>query len=136
VEQATVTKGVLIRGEITGTDPLYVDGTIEGSIDIPGERVTIGRDGHVTAARDHAGPCITAREIVIMGTVTGSVFASDRVDLRAHATLAGDVSTARISIEDGAYFRGGIDIRREDKAAAPSVAESPRKVPVAEVIGV
>lgn len=117
-EQGTITKGIVVRGEITGTDPLYVDGRVEGAIDVPGERVTIGRNGQVAAAKDQAGPCITAREIVIMGSVTGSVFAEDRVDLQAHATLAGDVNTTRVSIEDGAYFRGGIDIRREAKPPA------------------
>jgi cytoskeletal protein CcmA (bactofilin family) len=139
VEQATITKGIVVRGVISGTDPLYVDGTVEGSIHIPGERVIIGRNGHVTAAKDPVGPCIAAGEIVIMGVVTGSILAGDRVDLKAHATLAGDVSTARVSIEDGAYFRGGIDIRRDDKPAgappapASAAASSPEAQPAEAV---
>ena len=118
--QSIIAKGLVVRGDISGTDPLHVEGTVEGTIDIPGERVTIGRNGQVIVAKNHTGPCITAREIVILGTVTGSISASDRVELRAQATLAGDVSTGRVSIEDGAYFRGGIDIRRVDKAAGNS----------------
>lgn len=135
-DQATITKAIVVRGEITGSNPLYIDGTVEGKIHIPGERVTIGRHGHVLAAKDHAEPCITAREIVIMGSVTGSVFATDRVDIRAQATLTGNVSTARVSIEDGAYFRGGIDIRRDDKPPAAPAAESTQEVQPAEVVEV
>jgi cytoskeletal protein CcmA (bactofilin family) len=125
-DQTSLNKGIVIRGQISGTDPLFIDCTVEGTIDIPGERVTIGPNGHVIAVNGTAqGPCISAREIVIMGSVTGTVCATDRVDIRAQASLAGDVSTARVSIEDGAYFRGGIDIRRGDKPAVPSALESP-----------
>ncbi|HEY3705291.1 MAG TPA: polymer-forming cytoskeletal protein [Terracidiphilus sp.] len=136
VDQATIAKGIVVRGDITGTDPLHVDGTVEGTIHIPGERVTIGHDGNVVAAKDHPGPCITAREIVIMGSVTGSIVASDRVDLRAHATLAGDVSTARVSIEDGAYFRGGIDIRRDDAPVAVQTPDIPQEIEPADPVHV
>ncbi|UWZ84680.1 bactofilin family protein [Occallatibacter riparius] len=124
-DQTSLNKGIVVKGHISGTDPLFIDCTVEGTISIPGERVTIGKNGHVIAAKSgEPGPCITAREIVILGSVTGSVFASDRVDLRAQASLAGDVSTARVSIEDGAYFRGGIDIRRDQKPAQPATAEA------------
>jgi cytoskeletal protein CcmA (bactofilin family) len=69
---------------------------------------------------------------VILGSVTGSVFATDRVDIRAQASLAGDVSTARVSIEDGAYFRGGIDIRRDEKPAEAVAAADPAADPATE----
>jgi cytoskeletal protein CcmA (bactofilin family) len=125
-DQTSLNKGIVIRGQISGTDPLFIDCTVEGTVDIPGERVTIGRNGHVIAVDGTgAGPCISAREIVIMGSVSGSVFATERVDIRGQASLAGDVSTTRVSIEDGAYFRGGIDIRRGDKPAVPSAVEFP-----------
>jgi len=118
-DQTSLNKGIVVKGQISGADPLFIDCTVEGTIHIPGERVTIGKNGHVIAVKGaEPGPCITAREIVILGSVTGSVFATDRVDIRAQASLAGDVSTARVSIEDGAYFRGGIDIRREAEAPA------------------
>ena len=125
-DQTSLNKGIVVKGHISGADPLFIDCTVEGTIYIPGERVTIGKNGHVIAAKSaEPGPCITAREIVILGSVTGSVFAADRVDLRAQASLAGDVSTARVSIEDGAYFRGGIDIRRDQKPAQAPAAEEP-----------
>jgi cytoskeletal protein CcmA (bactofilin family) len=130
-DQTSLNKGIVVKGHISGTDPLFIDCTVEGTIHIPGERVTIGKNGHVIAAEGAGpGPCVTAREIVILGSVTGSVFATDRVDIRAQASLSGDVSTARVSIEDGAYFRGGIDIRRDEKPAeAPEVKGPATEIP-------
>ncbi|HEV2133052.1 MAG TPA: polymer-forming cytoskeletal protein [Terracidiphilus sp.] len=130
-EQATIGKGLYVKGEITGTESLFIDGKIEGSINLPGNRVTVGRNGQVTAN-------VTAREVVILGKIRGNVSASDRVDIRAEGSLAGDVAAARISIEDGAYFKGGIDIRKPDAKSeapkpvsavpAPSQAAEPAKV--------
>ena len=118
-DQATIGKGLYVKGEITGSESLYIDGKIEGSINLPGNRVTVGRNGQVTAN-------VTAREVVILGKIRGNVNASDRVDIRAEGSLAGDVAAARISIEDGAYFKGGIDIRKPD---AKSEASKPVAVP-------
>ena len=120
-EQATIGKSLFIKGEITGSESLFVDGKVEGSITLPGNRVTVGRNGQVAAN-------ITAREIVVLGKVRGNVAASDRVDIRAEGALTGDVAAARISIEDGAFFKGGIDIRKPEaklagSAAAPAVPE-------------
>ena len=106
-EQATLGKGLFIKGEITGTESLYIDGKVEGAINLPGNRLTIGRNGQVSAN-------ITAREVVVLGKVKGNVSATDRVDIRAEGSLNGDVSAARISIEDGAFFKGGIDIRKPE----------------------
>jgi cytoskeletal protein CcmA (bactofilin family) len=113
-EQATIGKGLIVKGEIGGSESLFIDGKVEGSINLPGNRVTVGRNGQVAAS-------ISAREIVVLGKVRGNVSASDRVDIRAEGSLTGDVSAARISIEDGAFFKGGIDIRKAD-AAKPGVA--------------
>jgi len=106
-EQATIGKGLFVKGEITGSESLFIDGKVEGSINLPGNRVTVGRNGQVAAS-------ITAREIVVLGKVRGNVSATDRVDIRAEGSLSGDVSAARISIEDGAFFKGGIDIRKPE----------------------
>jgi cytoskeletal protein CcmA (bactofilin family) len=106
-DQAVISKGLFVKGEISGTESLYIDGKVEGSISLPGNRVTIGRNGQV-------GANVTAREVVVMGKVRGNVSATDRVDIRAEGALSGDVSAARISIEDGAFFKGGIDIRKPD----------------------
>ena len=104
-DQATIGKSLVIKGEVTGSESLYIDGRVEGSINLSGNRVTIGRNGVVAAN-------INAREIVVLGKVRGNLTASDRVDIRSDGSLTGDVVAARISIEDGAFFKGGIDIRK------------------------
>jgi len=104
-DQATIGKSLVIKGEVTGSESLYIDGRVEGSINLSGNRVTVGRNGVVAAN-------INAREIVVLGKVRGNLTASDRVDIRSDGSLTGDVIASRISIEDGAFFKGGIDIRK------------------------
>jgi cytoskeletal protein CcmA (bactofilin family) len=120
-DQATIGKSLVIKGEVTGSESLYIDGRVEGSINLAGNRVTVGRNGVVAAN-------INAREIVVLGKVRGNLTASDRVDIRSDGSLTGDVVAARISIEDGAFFKGGIDIRKGgqkpngEEVKAPSTA--------------
>jgi cytoskeletal protein CcmA (bactofilin family) len=109
-DQATIGKSLVIKGEVTGSESLYIDGRVEGSINLAGNRVTVGRNGVVSAN-------INAREIVVLGKVRGNLTASDRVDIRSDGSLTGDVVAARISIEDGAFFKGGIDIRKAGQKA-------------------
>jgi cytoskeletal protein CcmA (bactofilin family) len=109
-DQATIGKSLVIKGEVTGSESLYIDGRVEGSINLSGNRVTVGRNGVVSAN-------INAREIVVLGKVRGNLTASDRVDIRSDGSLTGDVVAARISIEDGAFFMGGIDIRKAGQKA-------------------
>lgn len=112
-DQSVIGKGLFLKGEITGSDSLFIDGRVEGAINLPGSRVTLGRNGQV-------GANISAREVVVSGKIRGNVTATDRIDIRAEGALHGDVTAARISIEDGAYFKGGIDIRKpEPKEARP-----------------
>ena len=115
---ATIGKSLVIKGEVTGSESLYIDGRVEGSINLAGNRVTVGRNGVVAAN-------ITAREIVVLGKVRGNLTASDRVDIRSDGSLTGDVVAARISIEDGAFFKGGIDIRKAGQAGKPNGEERP-----------
>jgi len=124
-DQATISKGLSIKGEITGTESLYIDGKVEGSVSLAGNRVTVGRNGQVAAN-------VTAREVVILGKIRGNVTASDRVDIRAEGALSGDVTAARISIEDGAYFKGGIDIRKAEVAKPVAAASANSAAPAAE----
>ena len=125
-EQATIGKSLIVKGEVSGSESLYIDGKVEGAINLPGNRVTIGRNGQVAAN-------IMAREIVVLGKVRGNCHASDRVDIRSEGSLTGDVIAARISIEDGAFFKGGIDIRKpgageaKPAAAAPVATATPEK---------
>ena len=102
-EPATIGKSLQIKGEVIGSESLYIDGNVEGAISLPDSRVTISRDAQVSAN-------ITAREVIVFGKVIGNINASDRVDIRSEGSLTGDVTAQRISIGDGAFFKGGIDI--------------------------
>jgi cytoskeletal protein CcmA (bactofilin family) len=104
IEQATIGRSLVIKGEVSGTESLYIDGRIEGKISLPENRVTIGRNGVVQAN-------INAREVVVMGKVTGNIECGDRIDIRSEGSVTGDVSTMRISVEDGAVLKGGIQVR-------------------------
>jgi cytoskeletal protein CcmA (bactofilin family) len=114
IEQATIGRTLVIKGEVSGSESLYIDGRIEGSITFKDHRVTVGRNGVVQAN-------IAAREVVIMGKVTGNVECSDRVDIRSEGTLNGDVVSARISVEDGAQLRGSVQLtpaeQKQDKSS-------------------
>jgi len=125
-EQATIGKSLVIKGEVTGSESLYIDGRVEGTINLPGNRVTVGRNGQVQAN-------INAKEVVVLGKVKGNVTASDRVDIRNEGSLGGDVICQRISIEDGAWFKGSIDIRKPGQKEmngaakeATSISDAPR----------
>jgi cytoskeletal protein CcmA (bactofilin family) len=103
-------KSVHIKGELTGSEDLYLDGEIEGTIDLRDHSLIIGPNGRIKAG-------IVARDLVVHGKVEGSVAATGRVELRKSCTLVGDVSTQRIVIEDGAFFKGAIDIKEKEEKA-------------------
>src|ERR1700675_4340370 len=104
VEQATIGRSVVIKGEVSGTESLYVDGPIEGTVNFAEHRVTIGRNGSVAAN-------ISAREVVILGKVQGNIQCSDRLDIRSEGALTGNVVTQRITVEDGAVLKGSVQVR-------------------------
>jgi cytoskeletal protein CcmA (bactofilin family) len=104
-DPATIGQSLRIKGEVIGSESLYIDGKVEGSINLLDCRVTVGRHAQVLAD-------ITAREVVVLGTVHGNVNASDRVDIRSEGSLTGDVTTGRITIGDGAFFKGRIEISK------------------------
>ena len=111
---ASIGKSVTIKGQIFSREDLIVDGEIEGAIELNEHRLTVGPNGRVRAG-------IKAREIVVLGTIDGNVEALDKIDIRKDAKLVGDIKTARIIIEDGAYFKGSIDIVKNEtpKSVAP-----------------
>jgi cytoskeletal protein CcmA (bactofilin family) len=113
VEQATIGRSVVIKGEVSGNESLYIDGRIEGTVNFAEHRVTIGRNGSVAAN-------ISAREVVILGKVQGNIQCSDRLDIRSEGALTGDVVTQRISVEDGAILKGSVQVRavehKQDKS--------------------
>jgi cytoskeletal protein CcmA (bactofilin family) len=127
---ASIGKSVTIKGQIFSREDLIVDGEIDGAIELNDHRLTVGPNGRVRAG-------IKAREIVVLGSIEGNVEALDKIDIRKDAKLVGDIKTARIVIEDGAYFKGSIDIVKVDtpKAqqprpqAAAASAPQPAAVP-------
>ena len=106
-EVATIGKSVVVKGELSGSEDLIVDGEVEGSITLRGQSLTVGPNGRVRAH-------IEARNVIVHGRVDGDIHATERVELRKSASLTGDIATARISIEDGAFFKGGIDIQKPE----------------------
>jgi len=107
-----------VKGEVHSREELYIDGDVQGSIELQ-HRLTIGPNGKVRAT-------VKAREVVVHGTIQGNVQASEKIILREKASLVGDIKTAGIVIEDGAYFKGSIDITRMEsgqKAAPKPVVE-------------
>jgi cytoskeletal protein CcmA (bactofilin family) len=129
---ASIGKSVTIKGQIFSREDLIVDGEIEGAIELNEHRLTVGPNGRVRAG-------VKAREIVVLGTIDGNVEALDKIDIRKDAKLVGDIKTARIIIEDGAYFNGSIDIVKNEtpkptaprpQAAAAGSSTSPQPAPV------
>lgn len=122
---ATIGKAVMIKGQIFSREDLVIDGEVEGTVEAQDHRVTVGPNGKVQAS-------VRAREIVVLGSIHGNVEAADKIDIRKDARLIGDIKTARIVIEDGAYFKGSIDIVKETKRDKPKEAPvSPQQVQVA-----
>lgn len=110
---AVIGKSLVIKGEIGGSESIYVDGRVEGMINLPGHSVIVGANGEVNAA-------ISALEVVVQGKLIGDVQASDRLEVRKEGSLTGDVIAERVSLADGAFFKGKIDIRRPGQDAEAS----------------
>ena len=132
----SIGKSVKVVGQIYSKEDLYVDGTVEGTLEASEHKITIGPHGTIQAG-------IKAREVLVLGTIQGNVEAFERLEIRKDAKLMGDIRTARIVIEDGAYFKGSIDIIKPEPvkasakpaaaAAAPAPpAPTPVAAPVAE----
>jgi cytoskeletal protein CcmA (bactofilin family) len=117
MEQATIGRSVVIKGDISGAESLYIDGRVEGTINFTDSRVTIGRNAVIVAN-------VTAKEVVVMGTVTGNIHCTDRLDIRSEGTVTGDVVTPRVCIEDGALVKGSVEVRTEKKQAAQTQAHN------------
>ncbi len=120
--QAHIGKSVIVKGEISGNEDLYVDGEVRGGIELRDHSLTVGPNGKVEAN-------VNAREIVVYGTLTGNVHASEKIEIRKTGSLLGDLTTARIIIEDGAYFKGSIDILKpgqKGEGPKPLVSAAPK----------
>jgi cytoskeletal protein CcmA (bactofilin family) len=117
---ACVSQGIKIKGEVVGTEDLFIDGTIEGKVTIANSSVTVGPNGKVKAE-------ITAREVVLRGVAEGKFTADERIQIWHTARVEGDLKSQRISIEDGAELHGKVEAGKVSKAAANDAAASNKK---------
>lgn len=129
VDFAHIGKSVCIKGELSGSEDIYLDGEVEGSIQLSGNSLTVGPNGRVRAN-------VSARNVIVSGLLTGNIQASERTEFRKSATVSGDVQTRRIAIEDGAFFQGKLEILPENKSAASATTvASSITVPAASTAG-
>ena len=96
-------KSVTIRGELSGTEDLYLDGAFDGTVNLPESRLTVGPNALIAAE-------LHVRDLVVFGTIEGNVFASGRIELRQTAVLTGDLTAGRLSIEESATIRGRVEL--------------------------
>jgi cytoskeletal protein CcmA (bactofilin family) len=122
---ASIGKSVQIRGEVKGSEDLVIDGLVEGTITLSESRLTVGPNAHV-----HAD--VSARDIVVLGTLKGNIDASGRVELRSGANLIGDIRAARLSIEENAAFSGKVDLVQGTASGAPDPAKGTSQTPSAK----
>lgn len=126
---ASIGKSVEIRGEVKGSEDLVVDGTIEGAITLSESRLTIGPNAHVQAN-------VSARDVILLGTLIGDINASGKVELRAGSNLKGDIHASRISIEENAVLLGKVDLTGAERpVASPSTSSTHSKPPSPALFG-
>jgi cytoskeletal protein CcmA (bactofilin family) len=113
---AALGKNVTVKGQIVAREDLTIDGEVEGTVECHEHRLTIGPNARVQSN-------LKAREIVIHGSIQGNVEAADKIDIKKEAKLVGDIKTSRIVIEDGAYFKGSIDISKTAPVKSPTQSQ-------------
>jgi cytoskeletal protein CcmA (bactofilin family) len=105
-EMTRISKSIVIKGELSCSEDLYIDGQLEGTIDPKGNRLSIGPNARVKAN-------VSARAVIVQGKLEGTIHASERVDLKQSAVVVGDITTQRISIEEGAHLKGSVNLQRK-----------------------
>ena len=110
-DMVNIGKSVVIKGELSGSEDLTIEGHVEGRIDLKGNVLTIGPNGKIKAE-------VFAKAVVVLGEVTGNVTASEKVDIRDNGSVDGDIASPRVAIAEGAHFRGSVDMQRAGAAAA------------------
>ena len=107
-----------MKGEISGNEDLHIDGSVEGLIQLEDRKLTVGASAKLTAD-------VVAREVVVYGSVKGNLRARDRIEIKKDGSVVGDLTTARIMIEDGAYFKGSIEIDRTGASSSDNDLDKP-----------
>ena len=124
-ERATIGSSITVRGDVSGDEDLLIQGRVEGSVDLKQQSVTVGREGRVKAN-------ITGRVVIVEGEVEGDLHADEQVVLRSTARVQGDITASRVVLEDGARFRGGVDMgepAEQSKKAGGTTGSETRKGP-------
>jgi len=112
-EFAHIGRSVTVKGELSGSEDLFIDGQVEGTIELKGNSLTIGPNGQVKAN-------VNAKDVVVQGKLEGNIQASQRAELKKSAVAVGDISTQRVAIEEGAYFKGKIEVQKDGQAVTKS----------------
>jgi cytoskeletal protein CcmA (bactofilin family) len=115
-------KSVVIKGELSGSEDLTIEGHVEGRIDLKDNVLTIGPNGKIKAE-------VFAKSVVVLGEVTGNVTASEKVDIRDNGSVDGDIASPRVAIAEGAHFRGSVDMQRKGAATQPAAKPAAAAVP-------
>ena len=110
--QTILGQSIVLHGEMSGKEDLLIEGHLEGTINLPEHSVTVGSHGDVKAE-------VHARQVIVLGTLTGNITATEKIEIRKTGQVVGDLVAAAVAIEDGAYFKGSIDILREQNHGAP-----------------
>ena len=122
LERSTVNigKSVIIKGELTGSEDLTIEGQVDGKIELRQNVLTIGANGKIKAQ-------VFAKSVIILGEVTGNVTASEKVDIRDNGSVDGDITSPRVAIAEGAHFRGSIDMQRQGAKVGDKHVEKTEK---------
>jgi len=115
-EFAHIGRSVVVKGELSGSEDLYIDGQVEGTIELRQNSLTIGPHGQVKAN-------VNAKDVVVQGKLEGNIQASQRAQLAKTAVAVGDITTQRVAIEEGAFFKGKVDIQRDGAKTAPAASK-------------
>ena len=125
MSMGNIGKSVIIKGELSGSEDLTIEGQVEGKIELNNNVLTIGTNAKIKAQ-------VFAKTIVVLGEVTGNITASEKVDIRDNGSVDGDITSPKVAIAEGAHFRGAIDMNRGSSApksdAKPAVAAAAAKV--------
>jgi cytoskeletal protein CcmA (bactofilin family) len=116
-DMVNIGKSVVIKGELSGSEDLTIEGHVEGRIDLKGNVLTIGPNGKIKAE-------VFAKSVVVLGEVTGNVTASEKVDIRDNGSVDGDIASPRVAIAEGAHFRGSVDMQRAGASAGAAKAQA------------
>ncbi len=125
-DNVNIGKSVFIKGELSGSEDLTIEGNVEGRIELKDNTLTIGPNGKIRAE-------VFAKQVIVLGEVTGNVTAAEKVDIRDNGSVDGDVTSPRVAIAEGAHFRGAIDMQRAGQPAAKPVVKESAPAPAVAI---